>query len=84
MLPLCCLQVFFFTYAVFEVPSNVLLKRLRPRVWFPIITVLVGICMLCQGVVTNYAGLLAVRLFLGMTEAGLFVSENQLYDDTCY
>ncbi|KAK7432875.1 hypothetical protein QQZ08_000738 [Neonectria magnoliae] len=26
-----CLTVFFFTYAAFEVPSNLLLKKLRPR-----------------------------------------------------
>jgi hypothetical protein len=30
--------------------------------------------MMAQGLVTNYAGLLAVRFLLGMTEAGLFVS----------
>lgn len=27
-----CLTVFFFTYAAFEVPSNLLLKKLRPSV----------------------------------------------------
>ncbi len=34
------------TDALFEVPSNILLKRLTPRVWFPLITFVVGICML--------------------------------------
>ncbi|KAK2731985.1 hypothetical protein FQN57_003046 [Myotisia sp. PD_48] len=28
-----CLTVFFFTYAAFEVPSNLLLKRFRPSIW---------------------------------------------------
>lgn len=28
-----CLTVFFFTYAAFEVPSNLLLKKLRPSIW---------------------------------------------------
>lgn len=27
-----CLTVFFFTYSAFEVPSNLLLKKLRPSV----------------------------------------------------
>jgi len=35
-----CLTVFFFTYAAFEVPSNLLLKKLRPSIWLP--TIMVG------------------------------------------
>lgn len=58
-------SIFFFPYALFEVPSNILLKRLRPSVWFPLITVLVGICMLSQGVVSSYGGLIAARFCLG-------------------
>jgi hypothetical protein len=30
-----CLTAFFFTYAAFEVPSNMVLKKLRPRIWLP-------------------------------------------------
>lgn len=30
-----CLTAFFFTYAAFEVPSNIVLKRLKPSVWLP-------------------------------------------------
>lgn len=37
--------VFFFTYAAFEVPSNLLLKKLRPSVWLPTIMVAWGIVM---------------------------------------
>ncbi len=72
------LTVFFFPYALFEVPSNVLLKRLRPSIWFPVITILVGICMLSQGLVHNYTGILVARFFLGVTEAGLFPGCNYL------
>ncbi|UZJ56119.1 hypothetical protein CBS101457_005439 [Exobasidium rhododendri] len=70
--------LFFIPYALFEIPSNILLKRLRPSVWFPIITCLVGICMLSQGLVTSYGGLLTARFFLGVTEAGLFPGANYL------
>lgn len=66
------LTVFFFPYALFEVPSNILLKRLRPSIWFPLITMLVGVCMLSQGLVRNYHGLVVARFFLGVTEAGTF------------
>lgn len=70
--------IFFFPYALFEVPSNVLLKKLRPSIWFPTITCLVGICMLSQGLVSSYEGLLVARFFLGVTEAGLFPGANFL------
>ncbi|RKU40272.1 hypothetical protein DL546_002380 [Coniochaeta pulveracea] len=67
-----CLTVFFFTYCVFEVPSNLLLKKLRPSRWLPFIMVSWGIVMTLMGIVQGYGGLLAARIFLGVTEAGLF------------
>jgi MFS family permease len=67
-----CLTAFFFTYAAFEVPSNLMLKRVRPSVWLPSIMVAWGVVMTLMGIVHNYAGLLAARIFLGVTEAGLF------------
>ncbi|KAJ6123448.1 hypothetical protein N7512_005913 [Penicillium capsulatum] len=66
------LTIFFVSYSVFEPLTNVLLKRLRPSVFIPIIVMAWGICMTCMGVVHNYAGLMAVRWFLGLAEAGLF------------
>lgn len=67
-----CLTVFFLTYAAFEVPSNLLLKKFRPSIWLPAIMVAWGIVMTLMGIVQNYHGLLIARLFLGATEAGLF------------
>lgn len=66
------LTIFFISYAIFEVPSNVLLKRLKPHVWFPIIITLWGINMTLMGLMKNYNDLLAARWFLGVFEAGLF------------
>ncbi|KAI4089336.1 MAG: hypothetical protein LQ344_005468 [Seirophora lacunosa] len=66
------LTVFFFTYCAFEVPSNLLLKRLRPSIWLPSIMVAWGTVMTLMGIVQNFEGLLIARLFLGVTEAGLY------------
>jgi len=66
------LTVFFFSYAVFEVPSNVLLKRLRPSVWLSLLMTLWGIAMTVQGLVHNFGGLVGTRFLLGVFEAGLF------------
>ncbi|RDW64658.1 putative major facilitator superfamily permease-4 [Coleophoma cylindrospora] len=67
-----CLTVFFFTYCVFEIPSNLMLKRLRPSIWLPTIMVAWGVVMTLMGIVQSYHGLLIARLFLGVTEAGLY------------
>ncbi|KGO37065.1 Major facilitator superfamily domain, general substrate transporter [Penicillium expansum] len=66
------LTIFFVSYSVFEPATNVLLKRLRPSIFIPLIMMAWGICMTCMGFVKNYHGLMAVRWFLGLSEAGLF------------
>ncbi|KAH7072943.1 MFS nicotinic acid transporter-like protein Tna1 [Paraphoma chrysanthemicola] len=70
------LTIFFVSYSVFEPLTNVLLKRLRPSVFLPIIMVWWGICMTCMGLVHNYAGLMTARWWLGVAEAGLFPGVN--------
>lgn len=85
------LVIFFVPYILFEIPSNLLLKRLKPHVWRKSYKVdvppeqslminclvsacmfLFGVCTICQGLVHNYAGILAVRFFLGVFETGMF------------
>ncbi|EFW17244.1 hypothetical protein D8B26_003972 [Coccidioides posadasii str. Silveira] len=67
-----CLTIFFFPYALFEVPSNIMLKLLRPSIWLTIIVFGWGIVMTVMGLCQNYSALLACRFFLGVFEAGLF------------
>ncbi|CCH45372.1 putative membrane protein [Wickerhamomyces ciferrii] len=68
-----CVTIFFITYALFEVPSNIVLKKIgRPSVFVPTIMVIWGIVMTLSGIVQNFAGLFAARLFLGIAEAGLY------------
>ena len=66
------LTIFFVPYIVFEIPSNILLKKLRPNVWLSACMLLFGIVTVCQGLVQNYSGLLATRFFLGLAETGMF------------
>jgi len=67
-----CLSVFFATYVAFEIPSNLILKRLRPSRWIPLIMITWGIIMTLMGLVNSYGSLLACRLLLGAAESGLF------------
>ncbi len=67
-----CLSVFFVTYVIFEIPSNLIIKRLRPSRWIPMIMVTWGIIMTLMGLANSYGSLLACRLLLGAAESGLF------------
>ncbi|EAU90942.1 phthalate transporter [Coprinopsis cinerea okayama7 len=64
--------VFFIPYALAEVPSNVCLKLFRPSRWIPSIMVAWGLVMTLMCLCKTYEGLIVARVFLGLTEAGLF------------
>lgn len=66
------LTIFFVPYVLFEIPSNILLKKLKPRVWLSACMLMFGLITICQGLVQNYSGLLATRFFLGVAETGMF------------
>ncbi|KAL4934072.1 major facilitator superfamily domain-containing protein [Aspergillus undulatus] len=67
------LAIFFVPYVLFEVPSNVLLKKFkRPSTYLGILVVSWGIVMTCTGLVNNFGSLMAVRVLLGIFEAGFF------------
>ncbi|KAL1759715.1 major facilitator superfamily domain-containing protein [Schizophyllum commune] len=66
------LTVFFFTYGACELPSNIMLRRLGPRVWFPIIICLWGTVSTLTSVINNYGSFIAIRLALGCSEAGMY------------
>lgn len=66
------LVIFFVPYCIFEVPSNMLLKKFKPHVWLSLNMFLFGFTTMMQGLVKNYSGLLATRFFLGLFETGMF------------
>lgn len=63
--------VFFIPLILFEAPSNIGMKRISPRIWLGGQTLLLGVFTLCQGLVRTYGGLIAMRVFVGLFEAGL-------------
>ncbi|KAI0647385.1 MFS general substrate transporter [Trametes meyenii] len=64
------LVVFFVPFVLFEIPSNILLKRFRPHVWLPLCMFLFGLITILQGFTHSFGGLVAARFFLGLAEAG--------------
>jgi MFS family permease len=67
-----CNTVFFFPYALLEVPSNILLKLMKPSTWITIMMVSWGIAITLQGIVQGYHGLIITRVILGVEESGFF------------
>lgn len=67
-----CLSLFFVGYVLFEVPSNLLLKKLTPRIWLSSIMIVWSIIMVLMGLTQSFSGLAAARFFLGFAECGLF------------
>ncbi|KAI0845359.1 MFS general substrate transporter [Daldinia vernicosa] len=70
--PNIALTIFFAPYIVFEIPSNILMKKLGPRIWISACILSFGVVMIGQGFVQSFGGLLATRFFLGLAEAGIF------------
>ncbi|KAK6077234.1 major facilitator superfamily transporter [Seiridium cupressi] len=65
------LAVFYATYIASEVPSNLVLKRVTPSIWLPLLAFAWGIVAMCLGFIQNFAGFVTVRALLGVTEGGL-------------
>ena len=66
------LLVFFIGLFLFELPSTLVLRRLRPRNFLTIIAVLWGATTVGMGFVKSWKTLALCRAILGVLEAGFF------------
>jgi len=64
--------LFFISYALFEVPANLVLLRIGPRRWIAIIMTAWGFLSSTMALVHSPAGFYLVRFLLGAAEAGFF------------
>lgn len=64
-------QVYFISYVLFEVPSNMLIKKFRPSRFISGLMFLWGIINMCMGFVHSYEALVVLRFLLGVFEAGV-------------
>jgi sugar phosphate permease len=65
------LSVFYISYILFELPSNIACKLAGPRIWLPTLTLGFGICTIAVAFVSNRAQMMGVRFLLGVFEAGM-------------
>src|SRR5215831_9852883 len=64
--------VFFLSYTLLEVPSNIVLSRVGARVWIARIMITWGLVSASMMFVRSAAAFYALRFLLGAAEAGFF------------
>ena len=64
--------LFFLGYSLFEVPSNLILERVGPRLWIARIMISWGVVAMAMVAVRGAASFFALRFILGLAEAGFF------------
>ncbi|KAF8518504.1 MFS general substrate transporter [Hysterangium stoloniferum] len=64
------LTLFYVTFSLVEIPSNLILKRFG-SVWLAILIILFGMVAISTAFIQSFTGLIITRLVLGMTEGGL-------------
>ncbi|KAK4232010.1 general substrate transporter [Podospora fimiseda] len=66
--------VFFISYILFQPPSTIVCRKVGPRPFIALITVLWGGCMIGMGFVKTWEQMAGMRVILGVLEAGFFPS----------
>ncbi|OAL55104.1 MFS general substrate transporter, partial [Pyrenochaeta sp. DS3sAY3a] len=65
------LTMFYISYIIFEIPSNIICKWMGPGWFIPILTIAFGACSVANGYVHTKEQAMAVRFLLGIFEAGM-------------
>jgi MFS transporter, ACS family, tartrate transporter len=64
--------IFFIGYLLFEVPSNMILRKVGARIWIARIMICWGVVVIVTAGATDALQLAALRFILGVAEAGFF------------
>ncbi|KEZ40885.1 hypothetical protein SAPIO_CDS7878 [Scedosporium apiospermum] len=64
--------LFFIPYVLFQPPSTAILRKVGPRLFLSLTTLVWGLATIASGFVKNWSELIPLRLILGACEAGFF------------
>lgn len=59
-------------YILGEIPSNILLTKIRPSIWIPSCQIVWTVLTMCSARVTTVEQLYGLRFLIGLAEAGFF------------
>ncbi|KFY77000.1 hypothetical protein V499_03520 [Pseudogymnoascus sp. VKM F-103] len=66
------LALFYVSYVIFDLPSNLIMSRLSPRVWMARIVFAVGVIGACFAAIKAAWSLFLLRFLLGVVTAGMW------------
>jgi hypothetical protein len=66
------LSIFYICYALIELPSNLVLRKVGASIWIPTIVVSFGLVSTLTSLIDNFGDLIGVRIALGITEGRRF------------
>ncbi|ORX68642.1 MFS general substrate transporter [Linderina pennispora] len=64
------LSIFYVSYLIFQVPSNIVLKHVRPSLWLSFLAAAWSVTGALGALAKSKGGIIAVRFCIGMFEAG--------------
>jgi len=64
--------LFYLTYVLFEIPSNLAMQKVGARLWIARIMISWGLVSACTALITGPNSFYAMRILLGAAEAGFF------------
>lgn len=73
------ISIFFVGYILTQVPTNMILDKMRPSIFLPLIMCMWATVSTCTGAVQNYEGMVVLRFFLGFVEAPFFRKCTNIY-----
>lgn len=65
-------SIFFIGYLLMQLPSNLLITRVRPSLYLAGVTTIWGVVSTCNAATHKFSDLVVVRFFLGFVEAPFF------------
>ncbi|KJK76264.1 hypothetical protein H634G_08404 [Metarhizium anisopliae BRIP 53293] len=65
------LLVYYASYILLEIPSNMIVKKVRPSLYMSTLMFSWGVVNMCMGFVHSYQALVGLRFMLGVFEAGV-------------
>ncbi|CAO3593997.1 unnamed protein product [Absidia cylindrospora] len=67
-----CVTIFYVGFILFQIPSNILLKRFTAKRWLPFLMFVWGAIATLHATASGYIQLMTMRFFLGVFESGFF------------
>ncbi|PCH39357.1 MFS general substrate transporter [Wolfiporia cocos MD-104 SS10] len=61
-------------YVIGQIPSNMLITRIKPSIWIPLMEVIWSVLTMTLASAKNFKGLVVIRFFVGLAESSFYPS----------